>query len=176
MAGTILGTLALGVEVGIVIGVLASLLLFLGRTARPHVAVVGRMPGSEHYRNVLRHEVETTPSVLSLRVDESLYFPNARFLEDAINAAVARDDRLRHVVLMCSAVNFIDASALESLEQINLRLKEAGIALHLSEVKGPVMDRLERTDFLSHLGGQVHLSQYDADRAIRRRVLEPVAA
>ena len=176
MAGTILGTLVLGVEIGIVIGVLSSILLFLKRTARPHVAVVGRMPGSEHYRNVLRHEVETLPGVLSLRVDESLYFPNARFLEDTINAAVARDGALKHVVLMCSAVNFIDASALESLEQINLRLKEAGIALHLSEVKGPVMDRLQRTDFLDHLGGGVHLSQFGAEQAIRGDKIDPLAA
>ena len=164
MLGTIIGTLAMGVEIGIAIGVMASLALFLSRTARPHVAIVGRIPGSEHYRNVKRHQVETTPGLLSIRVDESLYFPNARYLEDAVNAAVSADPNIRNVVLMCTAVNYIDSSALESLEQINLRLEDAGIKLHLSEVKGPVLDRLERVDFLSNLSGKVFLSQYQADR------------
>lgn len=167
LLGTILGTLAIGVEIGIAIGVLSSLALFRGRTARPHYAIVGRVPGTEHYRNVNRHKVETAPGVLSIRVDESLYFPNARFLEDTINDAVSLDTEIRDVVLMCPAVNFIDASALESLEQINHRLVDAGIKLHLSEVKGPVMDRLKRTDFLEHLSGKVFLSQFDADRALR---------
>lgn len=166
MIGTILGTLLLGVEIGIAIGVIASLVLFLGRTARPHVAVVGRVPGTEHYRNVLRHNVETTHGVLSIRIDESLYFPNARFLEDKVNSEVAKDEEIRDVILMCSAVNFIDSSALESLEQINHRLSEAQIRLHLSEVKGPVMDRLRRTTFLEDLSGEVFLSQYEADRSL----------
>ncbi|WP_050927554.1 SulP family inorganic anion transporter [Aestuariivita boseongensis] len=170
MLGTIIGTLLFGVEIGIAIGVISSLALFLGRTSRPHVAIVGRVPGSEHYRNINRHKVETTPGVLSIRVDESLYFPNARFLEDTINDAVAQDNTIRHVVLMCPAVNSIDASALESLEQINLRLRDAGILLHLSEVKGPVMDRLKRTDFLEHLSGQIFLSQYEADQTLKAQL------
>lgn len=167
MMGTILGTLALGVETGVAIGVLASLLLFLARTAKPHVAVVGRVPGTEHYRNVLRHKVETSPGVLSLRVDESLYFPNARHLEDTVNDAISADPEIKHVVLMCPAVNFIDTSALESLDQINHRLLDSGVKLHLSEVKGPVMDRLEKTEFLKHLSGRVFLSQYEADCKLR---------
>ncbi|MDJ1018227.1 MAG: sulfate permease [Paracoccaceae bacterium] len=167
MLGTILATLAFGVEIGIAIGVLASLALFLGRTARPHFAIVGRVPGTQHYRNIKRHEVETAPGLLSIRVDESLYFPNARFLEDVINDAISSDPEIRDVILMCSAVNIIDSSALESLEQINHRLADAGIHLHLSEVKGPVMDRLKRTDFLEHLSGEVFLSQYEADQSLR---------
>jgi len=104
--------------------------------------------------------------VLMMRIDESLYFANARFLEDHVADAVAADPALRHVVLMCSAVNEIDASALESLEAIDQRLKAAGLRLHLSEVKGPVMDRLKRTDFLDHLSGDVFLTQYDAFHAL----------
>lgn len=166
MIGTIFGTLVLGVESGIAIGVLSSLVLFLARTSRPHFAIVGRVPGTQHYRNIKRHSVDTLPGVLSIRIDESLYFPNARFLEDTINDAVSLDPQIRHVVIMCSAVNFIDASALESLEHIDNRLRDAGLMLHLSEVKGPVLDRLQRSDFLSHLSGQVFLSQYEADQAL----------
>jgi SulP family sulfate permease len=167
MAATIAGTLISGVETGIVMGVVLSILLHLYRTSRPHMAVVGNVPGTEHFRNVLRHEVVTDPRVLSVRVDESLYFANSRYLEDRIAALVADRPELRHVVLMCSAVNEIDASALESLEEINHRLKDAGISLHLSEVKGPVMDRLQRSHFLEHLTGAVHLSQYEAARALQ---------
>ncbi|MFA7432617.1 MAG: SulP family inorganic anion transporter, partial [Gemmobacter sp.] len=162
MAATILVTLGIGVEAGITAGVVLSLLLHLYRTSRPHTAVVGRVPGTEHYRNIERHPVLTRPEILSLRVDESLYFANSRFLEDRIAALVAGRPEVRHVVLMCPAVNAIDASALESLEEINRRLAEAGIGFHLSEVKGPVMDRLRRGDFLSHLNGRVFLSQHEA--------------
>ncbi|RUM96759.1 sulfate permease [Pseudaminobacter arsenicus] len=162
MAATILGTLFFGVETGVVMGVVLSLLLHLHRTSRPHMAVVGQMPGTEHFRNVDRHQVETSPHILSVRVDESLYFANARYLEDRIAALIAERPELKHVVLMCSAVNMIDASALESLDEINHRLKDAGITLHLSEVKGPVMDRLKRSHFLEDLTGEVFLSQYGA--------------
>ncbi|HKL45302.1 MAG TPA: sulfate permease [Roseovarius sp.] len=161
---TILLTLGLGVEAGVSAGVILSLALHLYKTSRPHVAEVGLVPGTQHFRNILRHEVETDPALLTLRVDQSLYFANARFLEDLIQDRIAEDCALRHVVLMCSAVNEIDFSALESLEAINERLKAAGITLHLSEVKGPVMDRLKRSHFLDEMGGQVFLSQYDAWR------------
>lgn len=159
---TLLMTLAQGVEVGLVVGVAVSLALFLYRTSRPHIAEVGLVAGTEHFRNVLRHEVATTPQLVSLRVDESLYFANARALEDRINDLVAERPQLRHVVLQCSAINDIDASALESLEAIDHRLRDAGLLLHLSEVKGPVMDRLQATEFLEHLSGKVYLSHYQA--------------
>ncbi|MCG6114585.1 MAG: sulfate permease [Mesorhizobium sp.] len=162
MAVTIAGTLFLGVETGIVLGVVLSLLLHLHRSSRPHVAVVGQVRGTEHFRNIDRHKVDTRPDLVTIRIDESLYFANSRFLEDKVAALVAERPEVRHVVLMCSAINTIDASALESLEEINHRLSDAGIKLHLSEVKGPVMDRLQRTDFLDHLSGRVFLSQYEA--------------
>ncbi len=175
VAATLLATLALGVEPGLLVGVGVSLALYLWRTSRPHIATVGLVPGTEHFRNVLRHAVRTSPALLSLRVDESLYFANARSLEDHVNDAVAAQPALRHVVLQCSAVNAIDASALESLEAIEHRLRDAGITLHLSEVKGPVMDRLRRTDFLRQLGGQVFLTHYQAVAALTPEVLNEPA-
>ncbi|MFN4008801.1 MAG: SulP family inorganic anion transporter [Pannonibacter sp.] len=162
MAATILLTLGVGVEAGITSGVVLSVLLYLFRTSRPHMAVVGIVPGTEHFRNVQRHRVLTGTKVLSVRVDESLYFANSRFLEDRILELVAERPTLEHVVLMCPAVNVIDASAFETLEELNRRLKDSGVKFHLSEVKGPVMDRLQRTDFLQHLTGEVFLTQYQA--------------
>jgi len=162
VAATVAVTLLVGVEAGVSAGVLISLLLHLFRTSRPHVAEVGLVPGTEHFRNIHRFKVETDPSVLSLRVDESLYFANTRYLEDLILARVSGDQDLRHVILMCSAVNEIDLSALETLESLDHRLRDMGVTLNLSEVKGPVMDRLRKTDFLSHLNGAVFVSQFEA--------------
>ncbi len=166
VAATILLTLTLGVEAGVASGVITSILLHLYKTSRPHVAEVGRVPGSEHFRNVLRHEVETDLRVLSLRVDESLYFVNARFLEDLIQSRVTEGCEIAHVVLMFSAVNEVDYSALESLEAVNARLKDMDVGLHLSEVKGPVMDRLKRSHLIDALNGRIFLSQNDAWTAL----------
>ncbi|OYX66385.1 MAG: sodium-independent anion transporter [Sphingomonadales bacterium 32-64-17] len=152
-------TLLAGVELGVISGVAVGLLLFLWRASRPHAAVVGRVPETEHFRNVERHKVFTAPHILSIRIDESLTYLNARWLEEYVLERVAERPALRHVILMASAVNEIDASGLESLEAINHRLADGGIRLHLSEVKGPVMDRLQRTHFLDELGGKVYLSQ-----------------
>jgi SulP family sulfate permease len=176
MTATILLTLYEGVEAGLLAGVGLAIFLHLYRTSKPHIAVVGQIPGTMSFRNVDRSEVVTDPEILSLRVDASLYFPNARFIEDYINRAVAANPAVRHVILECPAVNTIDYSALESLEAINLRLKDGGITLHLSEVKGPIMDRLERTHLLHELTGRVHLTQFDAvaslNPALAQRTLE----
>jgi SulP family sulfate permease len=166
VATTILLTLGFGVEAGISAGVLLSVLLHLYRSSRPHIAEVGQVPGTQHFRNILRHKVITHPSIVTLRVDESLYFANARYLEDRIQARVAGDKEVRHVILQCSAINEIDFSALESLEAINDRLREMEVKLHLSEVKGPVMDRLAEQQFLHQLTGKVFLSQYDAVQGV----------
>jgi len=159
---TIIATLLAGVEMGVIAGVLVGLLLYLWKASRPHAAIVGRVPETEHFRNVERHKVLTLPHLLSIRIDESLTYLNARWLEEYVLERVAERPELRHVILMCSAVNAIDATGLESLEAINQRLADGGIGLHLSEVKGPVMDRLKDTHFLEELNGRVFLSQ---DRA-----------
>ncbi len=164
---TILATLVLGVEVGVTAGVALSILLHLYASSKPHIAEVGQVPGTEHFRNILRHQVITDPSIVTLRVDESLYFANARYLEDKIQNRVAGDTDIRHVILQCSAINEIDLSALESLEAINERLREMDVKLHLSEVKGPVMDRLKQQHFLADMTGHVFLSQFEAVQAIK---------
>ncbi len=120
------------------------------------------MPETEHFRNVKRHKVFIDPRVLTIRIDESLTYLNARWLEEFVLGEVADHPRLKHLILMCSAVNAIDASALESIEAINHRLADSGVDLHLSEVKGPVMDALERSHLLRDLTGRVFLSQYEA--------------
>lgn len=152
-------TLMAGVESGVIAGVGVGLLLYLWSASRPHAAIVGRVPETEHFRNVERHNVITVPHVLSIRIDEGLSYLNARWLEEYVLERVADQPEVKHVILMCSAVNAIDASGLECLEAINHRLGDSGIALHLSEVKGPVMDHLRRSHFLPELSGEIFLSQ-----------------
>ncbi|MCA8887819.1 MAG: sulfate permease, partial [Parvularculaceae bacterium] len=166
MLATIAGVFGFGVEAGVIAGVALSISLLLYRSSRPHWAVVGQVPGTEHFRNVRRHQVVTSPKVVSIRIDSDLYFANARFLEDRILALIADAPEVEHVVLMCSAISNIDASALESLEETNMRLEAAGVKLHLSEVKGPVMDRLKRSDFLERLTGRIYLSEFEAMHAL----------
>ncbi|NTZ42675.1 sulfate permease [Altererythrobacter sp. SALINAS58] len=167
ITGTIGLTLLFGVEPGVIAGVLISLALYLWRASRPHAAIVGLVPGTQHFRNILRHDVETRPDLLTLRIDESLTFINTRWLEEYVLKLVADRPELKHLVLMFSAVNAVDASALESLEVINSRLKDAGVRLHLSEVKGPVLDRLKRSHLLEELSGRVYLSQFEAFASLR---------
>jgi sulfate permease, SulP family len=152
-----------GIEAGIVAGLLVSISLYLWRSSRPHIAVVGRIGDSEHFRNVNRHEVRTCPHVLAIRVDESLFFANARFFENYLLAAIAEKPSVKDVVFICSAINTIDGSALESLENLVADLRSADVTFNLAEVKGPVMDKLKHSDFLRHLEpGKIYLSTHDA--------------
>jgi sulfate permease, SulP family len=162
MALTIILTLTLGVVPGLIAGIGISLLMYLYRTSRPHMAIVGQVPGTQHFRNIDRHKVVTTPRIVSMRIDESIYFPNARLLESRVNEMAASNPKAQHFILNCSAVNSIDASGLESLKAINQRLKDGGIAFHLSEVKGPIMDGLKKTQFYQELKDRIHFTQYDA--------------
>jgi sulfate permease, SulP family len=166
MALTILLTLTLGVIVGLIAGIGASLMMYLYSTSRPHVAIVGQVPGTQSFKNVDRHKVVTSDKVVSMRIDESIYFPNAKFLESRINEMVATRPGMQHLILNCSSVNSIDISGLESLKAINMRLKEAGIAFHLAEIKGPIMDGLIKTQFYQDMKDMIHLTHYDAVQSI----------
>ncbi len=175
LAATFVAVLATGVEFGIIFGATISIGLYLWRTSRPHTAIVGRVGQTEHFRNVNRHKVSTYPNILTVRIDESLYFANTAYLEDVLLDTIIDHAAIRHLILICSAVNFIDTSALESLERLIDRLRDAGVTFHLAEVKGPVMDKLEHTDFLNHLKpGQVFLSTHQAVEDLRGEEGQPL--
>lgn len=177
MMVTFVAVLIVGVEIGILLGTGAAIALFLWRTSRPHVAVIGRVGNTEHYRNVLRHEVHTYPHIIAVRVDESLYFPNAQYLEDVVLNLIADNPEAEHLVLLCSAINFIDSSALDVLETLIDTLDEAGVRLYLAEVKGPVMDSLHRVGFAQRLGeGRVFLSIHQAVETLAAATPAPVLA
>ena len=162
MVTTIVVVLGIGVEAGIVAGILVSIGSLLAKIARPHFAVIGQIPGTQHYRNRNRHEVLQSEKVLAVRLDEMLYFLNGHTFEDAVGELIAENSALTDLVLLCHGISEIDASGLEVLESINARLDSLGIRFHLSEVKGPVMDRLNRVGFKDHLTGQIFLSHHEA--------------
>ncbi|MCB1693071.1 MAG: sulfate permease [Pseudomonadales bacterium] len=152
---TFCAVVATGVETGILVGIIVSFVLLIRASSKPHIAVVGRWGETEHFRNVLRHDVKTSPEVLAVRIDESLYFVNTQYIETFLLNHLAEAPAVKHVLLICTATNFIDSAGLEMLELLSDNLAEAGVTLHLSEVKGPVMDKLKETDFYEHMHGKV---------------------
>lgn len=158
---TVLVVLLAGVEAGIIAGVVFSILALLAAVSRPHLAIVGQVPGTEHFRNEKRHKVVLVDGVVSVRVDESLYFPNARWLEDVLLEIAAEKPGTKALVLQCNAINHIDASALESLEKIDENLRAMGISLYLSEVKGPVQDQLALSDWYKAIQSRIGLTHLD---------------
>ena len=159
---TIAITLSAGVEAGVASGIIASVLLHLYHTSRPHIAEIGLVPGTEHFRNVKHYNVEVATQSVSLRIDESLLFSNANYLEEFIGEVVRERPGLKSVILHCGAVNTIDLTAMEMLEKLNSDLLQQGIKLHLSEVKIPVKSLLEKAHFLPELGGQLYMSHLQA--------------
>jgi SulP family sulfate permease len=154
---TLSGVLLVGVQSGVILGVAISLGGLIWRASRPHIAVLGRIAGSEHFRNIQRHNAQTHPQIVMLRIDSGMFFGNAELINDRILEALQA--QTAHVVLVLSAVNLIDTSALYSLAELNRNLLNRSIKLHLAEVKGPLMDRLQQSDLLlKPLSGQVFLS------------------
>ena len=154
---TLLGVLVAGVQSGVILGVAISLGSLIWRASRPHIAVLGRIAGSEHFRNIKRHHAQTHPQIVMLRIDSGMFFGNAELINDRVLESLHAETE--HVVLVLSAVNLIDTSALYSLAELNRNLLSRSIKLHLAEVKGPLMDRLQQSDLLlKPLSGQVFLS------------------
>jgi len=160
---TLLGVLVLGIQEGIALGVIITVLSFLRRTSRPHIAVVGRIKDTDHFRNIDRHQVETWGNLLLIRIDENISFANVSYIIDFIDEKILEHADLEHLVLIFSSVSYIDTTALEALENQVISLKNKKILLNLAEVKGPVMDKLKQTDFLDLLGsGEVFFQTIDA--------------
>ena len=155
---TFVAVLILGVESGVLFGIVVSFILLIRSSSKPHIAFVGRVGDSEHFRNVDRYDVTTSKRVLALRVDESFYFVNTRYVESFVLTQIAESKEIEHVLLICSGANFVDTSGLEMLEALSENLQEVAVTLHLAEVKGPVMDKLKETGFYKNMAGQVYFT------------------
>lgn len=169
---TFFGVIFIDISTGLMIGIISTFILMLWRISRPHMAVIGLVEGTQHFRNVQRRHVLTSPEIMSMRIDENLTFLNANALKGFLINQVSQHPKLRHVVINCSSVSSIDFSALEMLEDINSELNKLDIRLHFSEIKGPVMDRLQHSKLLRQLSGQIYLTHYQAMQDLSRNTAE----
>ena len=162
LVATTVGVLVLGIEAGVIVGVMLSMANLIWRASRPHIAILGRIAGTEHFRNIERYPAETVPDVLLLRIDANLFFGNVEAVNESIEETLKAHPETRHLVLVMTAVSSIDTSALFGLADLNEVLRQRGIGMHLAEVKGPVMDRLKDSDLPARLNGQIFLSAAQA--------------
>ncbi|WP_160232460.1 SulP family inorganic anion transporter [Acinetobacter indicus] len=163
---TFFGVLFIDISTGLIIGIVSTFILLLWRISRPHIAEIGLVEGTQHFRNIQRHQVMTSAKVLSIRIDEDLTFLNSNTLKGFLINAVSLKPELEHVVINGSSISAIDLSALEMLEDLDNELRKLNIQLHFSEVKGPVMDKLQRSKLLNHLSGKIFLTHYQAIREL----------
>ena len=171
MWATFLGVTCIDISTGLVIGIILTFILLLWRISRPHIAVIGLVEGTQHFRNVSRYDVLTTETIASFRIDENLNFLNAHVLKGYIITELSHNPQIQHVVINCSSISNIDLSAVEMLEELNGELLQLGIQLHLSEVKSPVMDRLNSSRLINMLSGKIFLSHYQAIQTLSPEIL-----
>lgn len=169
---TFLGVVLIDISTGLIIGIVSTFVLMLWRISRPHIAVVGLVEGTQHFRNIQRHQVSTSDQVLSLRIDENLTFLNANSFKGYLINEISLNDQLQHVIINCSSISAIDLSALEMLEDLNAELAKLDIRLHFAEVKGPVMDKLQASKLMTHLSGRIYLTHFQAIQDLAPQIFE----
>ena len=169
---TFLGVVLIDISTGLIIGIVSTFVLMLWRISRPHIAVVGLVEGTQHFRNIQRHQVSTSDQVLSLRIDENLTFLNANSFKGYLINEISLNDQLQHVIINCSSISAIDLSALEMLEDLNAELAKLDIRLHFAEVKGPVMDKLQASKLMTHLSGRIYLTHFQAIQDLAPEIFE----
>jgi SulP family sulfate permease len=157
-------TLSLGIELGILVAIVASMLVVFARMSKPHTATVGRIPGTTSYRNTDRFpEAETDTGIRVIRIDAALSFVNAQFVKRlTLDAAATLDTEPKVLVLDCSGINDIDATGAEALSEIITDIDESPVRLHLADVKGPVRDVLRRAGLWDRLDGRIHATPHQA--------------
>ncbi len=162
-----IGVLIFGLNTGLVIGLMVSFASLIWQSSHPHVAIVGQLAETGHFRNINRHSVVTYQHLLMIRIDESLFFGNTDSIHSRILQATKDYSEAHEIILIMSAVNHIDLTAQEMLITLNRELAADDKHLHFSFIKGPVMDKIEQTPLITELSGQVFLSTNDAVNALK---------
>lgn len=154
LIATFTGTLALGIEQGILIGVALSLGLIIFRTTMPHFAVLGKLPDKPYYKNIDRFDdLEVRPDILIMRFDARLYFANVAYFKDKIEEQIEKKGKaLKLFILDANSINSIDSSGMHALEDIDDYCKTQGVEFYLSSVKGPVRDALYKGGLVDRIG------------------------
>lgn len=156
-----------GVEIGILSGVSLSVIFLIRSAAKPHIAIIGQIPDSAHFRNIKRHNVITHPGLLAIRIDEGIHFANQDAINQFIEEALQHNPDTDKLLIVCSAVNIIDSDGLDLLQSWNEKLQLQNKQLHLAEVKGPVMDELISRGFVESINpGKIFLSTKQAFDAL----------
>lgn len=154
LVATFLGTLFLGMQWGVLVGIGLSLLVLLIKTARPHYAILGKIPNEPHYKNILRFpELETSDDTLILRFDAGLYFANISYFKAVIKKEIIKKgDKLKAFFLNADSINNIDSTAVHALEEILEECRSRGIEFYIISVKGPVRDVLKKSTLMDKIG------------------------
>ena len=164
---TLIAVLALGIEEGIALGILVTVIIFLRRTSLPHIAVIGQVEGTEQFRNIKRHQVKTWPNLLLIRIDENITFANITYITEFISEQAEKQPQLEHIVLNCSSISYIDTTAFEALKNFVMAIENRGLTINLAQVKGPVMDKLSQMKIEDELSkGKVFFHTTDAIKAL----------
>ncbi|HAY69498.1 MAG TPA: hypothetical protein DCY82_14640 [Acidimicrobiaceae bacterium] len=162
-------TLILGIELGILVAVVASVLVVFARMSMPHSAVLGHVDGTTSYRNVERFpEANTIEGVHIVRIDAAVSFVNAVNVKKLIlDHADQITQEPRALVLDASGINDLDATGAEMFHDLLNEIASRNVELHLTDVKGPVRDVLRRSGIWDELSDRVHTSTNDALTVIR---------
>ncbi len=170
---TLLGVLLAGLQIGLVIGFMWSLLALIWRSNQPHVAVVGQLGQTAEFRNIERHHVKTWPKLLLLRIDENLFFGNSDKVASRVWQEVDKRPELADVVLIFSAINHVDLSSQWMLKNVEQQLLARNIQLHFAEIKGFVMDKLINTPLIEEWHGKIFATTEQAVAALTPSPCEP---
>ncbi len=179
MMVTFSATLLFGIQNGVLSGVILSLGLMIYRNAKPHVAILGQLPDSTHYRNIDRFEEAIQyDEILIIRFDAQLYFGNAVYFRETLENLVNQEsDQLRVVILDASGIHDIDSSGIHELSESIRFLQEKNIALYLAGTIGPVRDILQKNHLLEKIGMDHHyLDVHSAVEGFRKGVIATTAA
>ena len=156
------GVLIFGLNTGLIIGLMVSFASLIWQSSQPHVAIVGQLAGTGHFRNINRHNVETFSHMVIVRIDESLFFGNSESVHRRILQVTTEYTDAHEIILVMAAVNHIDLTAQEMLITLNQELKAQNKRLHFSFIKGPIMDIIGHTPLITALSGRVYLSTIEA--------------
>lgn len=171
---TFAATLAIGVIEGLVLGVVASMVLFITLNTRPNAALLGQLPGSEVYRNILNYpQASTIDGLAIVRIDASFYFANTEFLRKILRYLSHSNHNLRAIVLDASSINDLDSSADRALQILVKQFRDRDIELYVAGVKAPVRAVMQRTGLYQTLGANHFF--YTIDAAVKRYKLREKA-
>jgi len=157
LAATFTLTLTIGIKEGILLGVLSSLLLLVYRTSKPHLAILGRIKGTDYFKNIDRFadDVERNEKVIIVRFDSQLYFGNKDYFKREVLRIIERSTAMPEaIIIKAEPINYIDSSAMFMLESLIEELKHRGIKVLFSNVIGPTRDIIQKTGLLENIGKQ----------------------